>query len=518
MSLIKNILENKTYKNVTLIIILILGTALRLININNYSLWYDELQSVAYARLPIPDIVQSVLQIDCHPPLYYIILHFFMLISSSDVFLRLSSVVFGVLGIFSVFMLAEKICKNVKISLLATLLIAISPYHIWYSQEIRMYSIGFLFASLSFYITYRILNEKKINKILVIAYLIITYILLSLHGSFFFIIVTQNIYFLILHIWQKVNRQQIKLWLFSQLMVWSIYLPYLYTRRNVRGSAFQPSLEIIPLSLSGYLVGMDFRWIQDIGALLLIAVLGMVSFHYFRQKKHILIFVFCFTFVPIIIAFAVSYLYSPIYSARTLMYTSIPLFFMIPAILFIKGKRSLLMGRIVFLIYFVVTIVSLIAQYRHSTREDWKGAAQFTKSCFVPGKDLILTNFDRVLWTFNHYFLNGKETRPTYQHPRKFNDQNGILIQIACTTEQLPEMEEILRRHKRLFIIRPDFGDTHNIADIGFINKLEEYSFREDSTVSFFRENSVIHYYKIDIIIYVNSSEKLDFVVKNSCQ
>ncbi len=44
------------------------------------SLWFDEAFSVAIARLPVPQIWNLVARTDAHPPLYYLLLHVWLLL------------------------------------------------------------------------------------------------------------------------------------------------------------------------------------------------------------------------------------------------------------------------------------------------------------------------------------------------------------------------------------------------------------------------------------------------------
>lgn len=137
----------------SLLLILTLALILRLINLNQ-SFWLDEAAQALESVRPFTQ--QFTIPNDFHPPLYHLLVHAFTYISTSDWWLRLSSVLPGILTVWLVHKITLKL-SNPPTALLAALLLAISPYHIYYSQELRMYALSAFLASLSTYalLTYR---------------------------------------------------------------------------------------------------------------------------------------------------------------------------------------------------------------------------------------------------------------------------------------------------------------------------------------------------------------------------
>jgi len=130
--------------------ILALSLVLRFIVINQ-SLWLDE----AIGALVVKS--QSYLQIlkefplhDNHPPLYYLALKFWTdIFEYSEVALRSLSVAFGVGTVFLVYRIGKLISP--RLGILASLLLATSPFAIYYSQEARMYAMAAFLAAAAFY-------------------------------------------------------------------------------------------------------------------------------------------------------------------------------------------------------------------------------------------------------------------------------------------------------------------------------------------------------------------------------
>jgi 4-amino-4-deoxy-L-arabinose transferase-like glycosyltransferase len=121
--------------------ILLLAFGLRLYRLGAESLWYDETVSVHLASKGLPDLVAHTAG-DIHPPGYYVLLRAWTrLAGSSDFAVAFPSLFFGVLLVALVYWLATKVL-GARAGMLAAFVVAISPYNIWYSQEVRMYTLG----------------------------------------------------------------------------------------------------------------------------------------------------------------------------------------------------------------------------------------------------------------------------------------------------------------------------------------------------------------------------------------
>ncbi len=121
--------------------ILLGGFLLRLYQLGAQSLWYDETVSAFLAaRAPAALIAHTAR--DIHPPFYYLLLHFWTrLVGDSEFALAFASVIWGMLLIVLTYQIARRLIDT-PTGLLAAALVAISPYNIWYSQEVRMYTMG----------------------------------------------------------------------------------------------------------------------------------------------------------------------------------------------------------------------------------------------------------------------------------------------------------------------------------------------------------------------------------------
>ncbi|KKP40663.1 hypothetical protein A2130_03750 [Candidatus Woesebacteria bacterium GWC2_33_12] len=125
--------------------VLFFGIIFRLIYINQ-SLWLDEATTAFVAKMPIYDFFTKFMQADFHPPLYYVIIHYWSLIfGTSEIALRIPSVILGTLTVYAVYLIAKEI--KIKWPIIPVIFLATSGLHIYYSQEARMYAMATFLVS-----------------------------------------------------------------------------------------------------------------------------------------------------------------------------------------------------------------------------------------------------------------------------------------------------------------------------------------------------------------------------------
>jgi dolichyl-phosphate-mannose-protein mannosyltransferase len=114
---------------------------LRAYQLGAQSLWYDEAVSVYIARQEVPALIAHTAG-DIHPPLYYLLLHFWLQIAGvSEFAAAYFSLFFGVLLVALAFRLARD-WFGLNTGFITALLVAFSSFNLWYSQEVRMYTLS----------------------------------------------------------------------------------------------------------------------------------------------------------------------------------------------------------------------------------------------------------------------------------------------------------------------------------------------------------------------------------------
>ncbi|MDH3676394.1 MAG: glycosyltransferase family 39 protein, partial [Anaerolineae bacterium] len=132
-----------------LLLIILIGTALRFLYLGQQSIWYDEAVSLAIAdRLSIWDILANRGE-SSHPPLYYLLLHVWTRwVPINDFSARFLSALAGTLTIPVIYLVGCRLVDR-RLGLWSALLIAVFPFHIYYAQEARMYTLLALLTTLS---------------------------------------------------------------------------------------------------------------------------------------------------------------------------------------------------------------------------------------------------------------------------------------------------------------------------------------------------------------------------------
>ncbi len=140
-------------------VIVLAALALRLFRADAQSLWYDEGTSVALAARGLAQIARDAAN-DIHPPLYYWLLALWTrLLGDGVVAIRSLSALVGTAVVAMVIVLGRRLL-DARAGLAAGALAAVSPYLVWYSQEVRMYVLVALWACLLVYVALRLAEAE----------------------------------------------------------------------------------------------------------------------------------------------------------------------------------------------------------------------------------------------------------------------------------------------------------------------------------------------------------------------
>ncbi|MGQ9714728.1 MAG: glycosyltransferase family 39 protein, partial [Anaerolineae bacterium] len=154
-------MPTKTGERSLLLATLLAALALRLWRLGAESLWYDETVTLFLAQEDLARLTAHTAG-DIHPPLYYYLQHVWLRAAGTGEFAAaFVSLFFGVLLVALVYRLAWDLTGSGTVALLASLLAAFSPYHLWYSQEVRMYTLGACLGLGAGLILWRWLREAR---------------------------------------------------------------------------------------------------------------------------------------------------------------------------------------------------------------------------------------------------------------------------------------------------------------------------------------------------------------------
>lgn len=205
--------------SVSVSLLFLVALVVRLPNFNE-SLWYDEVW-YTFIRLN-STFVKQVLFHDVHPPFYPLLMKGWIeLFGDSEISVRLPSLLFGLASLGVIFALVRT-WFNSHTALLATVLMALSPVHIWYSQEAKNNMLLLLLTLLTVYGLQRAwANDGWKNWLL-----FITAAILALWTNHFSLwVIVSTFLWLWLQVLRKHGHKPLKWAVISTLLVVVAYLP-----------------------------------------------------------------------------------------------------------------------------------------------------------------------------------------------------------------------------------------------------------------------------------------------------
>jgi len=396
------------------------ATLLRLYRLTAESLWFDEAYAVAFAARPLRDFSPFRLE---GPPytdrnLYHLLLHFWLGLGREDFTIRLLSVIIGVLSVLGIYLLARELFDR-KVALWSGVLLAVSPLHVWYSQEARMYVLVTMFSLFSCYFLLR--GFRTGRKRDWGALLFCTVAGLYTHTFSVFVVLFQGVYVLYLLGTAKISKKQLWTWLGTEVMVGVLALPLLRGLLSQQSQGWWAWIDVrygstglgdLVDTLLAFSYGTTFgggrAWLWG-GALVaaLVVLMGIGSLRIDKAGIVVRIpfegsVVFCLLYLllPLGTVFVISQVRN-MYVLRYLLPFLPPL-----VILMARGvaRAKLVPWRIILAgALLLVTARSLQVAYREQQKEDWRGLAQALESS-VGSDDLIFVVDADCVIPLRHYY------------------------------------------------------------------------------------------------------------------
>jgi 4-amino-4-deoxy-L-arabinose transferase-like glycosyltransferase len=330
----------------TLIITLVLVASflLRIYKLGSHDLWYDEVFSEFFSRAPLDN---------WNAPLYLSLLHFWVKVFGvSEFSLRFPSVLFSFSTTMIVYLIGKELF-NRKTAILATLLISLSSFHLWYAQEARDYSMVLFFGTLSSY--FLILANKKSSFKPWLLFTLIS--LCGIYTNYFYIFLITSQFLYVLYITRSLNNKVFLAFVFI-LGLSSFYAPRFISKFIEVSKGFwifKPDLQSLSITFQNYMLGYSGTFFLYTLSSVLILGFFIMLFMIMRKRKEVIRSVsFCvfLLFFPIGLAFLFSCLFFSVYLNRALLLFS-PYFYLLISCLVMElpKKASVAMASVLILIF-----------------------------------------------------------------------------------------------------------------------------------------------------------------------
>lgn len=444
---------------ILLVGILLLAYTLRIAGLTSESLWIDEGYSLALANHSVCDIIKGTAA-DQHPPLYYLVLHLWLSFGQSIFHLRYLSLLIGMLGVATGALIGRKLLGQ-KTGIVAALLLACSPMHIWYSQEARMYILLALLIMLSAYMTWRLIHGLSGWML----YWLSTLLALYTHYFAGFVLLFENA--LVLGWWLKQRQRRFfAQWVGMQLTLFAAFAPWLpvavyqarfHQMRWIRPPTAETVRDTLVLMTLGDLGVHRSETLPLIGLGLIALAITWTMWRIRKQKGFnaygFLLLWFAFPFCAVI---AVSQVY-PLFQFKQFLMLLPPLLVLIAAALVELPRLPRLM--LVGVLFFFLTS-ALGNLYLLNTKHGWREAAAYIEEHYKAG-DVLYLNPAAGILTLKVYL---NQQLPYEGYPPGYDVVKGGWEGkrlTAADAEQI--MVALTTEYQRIWLIEfgPEFWDPN---------------------------------------------------------
>lgn len=457
-------------------IIILAALVLRLIGLNQ-SLWLDEAINVLSAKNL--DLISFIFQYslgDYHPPGYFAILwiwtYFF---GFSEISVRLPSVIFGVGTVVLTYFLGKNLF-NKKIGIIASLLLAVSPLHVYYSQEARMYSLATFSVALFSYFFIGLLNGKKwafvcysLSGILVLYSDYVAYLIFPAH--FLFLVV--------------IKRDLLRKWLTIMGISFIGFLPWLYVLPaqilegkeaalalpgwgRAAGGTEIKNIVLVPVKFIFGRISFDNKILYGLLSTLLIFMYGFIVLQVIKKWNKNILFLFIWILLSFLLVIIISN-FIPMLSYFRIIFLLPPLYLLVgKGLEVLPDKISKVL--LIFLFFFSLSFLSIYYLDPKFQRENWKGAAAFLDN--NQGKESI------ILFEDNHVqfpFL--------YYKKDLSNSFAGLKNVEAKTLEDINSIESLLENKQNIYIFEylVEITDPKRLLE----KKVRQLGFKKNNVFNF---------------------------------
>jgi mannosyltransferase len=388
--------------------IVLVGLALRLYHLGTQSLWIDEAFSSLIASLPLTEGLERALVDFVHPPLYYLLLRPVTFLSQSEFALRLPSALLGTLSIPLIYQVARSLDgedgRGRASGLLAAGLLAINPFHIWYSREARNYQLLFFLALLLLYLFHQLLQGRKRW----LAFATISALVYLTHYFAILLALVQLLYFVMQY---RRHYRLLPRWILAQgaaVLPLGLWLIALFSQEVwSAGTAWIPQARLVTplLTLWDFALLYAEGWLSwGFFALPLFALILLLGLRVRRRRTLLLLWLV----FPALTLLSVSWALKRTYYLDRHLIISLPAFVVLLArgLVVLKERvsqpRRLVAAAVAVLLVASALSVGQIYWDPALAKADWRGASRLLEANYQQG-DLVVTGCLNDSVALGHY-------------------------------------------------------------------------------------------------------------------
>lgn len=403
-----------------MLMVLALGSGLRLYGLEIQSLWNDELESWRQSNFStLPEVVRLGVEPDTHPPAFQIVLFFVERhLGDREAFLRLPSALAGILTIAAVFWVGRRTYGDAE-GLIAALLMATLWAPIYYSQEARNYALAMLFVLLAsaFWLDIiRSLNQRlPIQKPIAFGFILCA--LASAYTHYFGLLVVglQAMSMVVLSLMNGHQRRTVGVSIAAIALGYVPWIPAMlgqFTHTDRISWIPAPKITAFPAFIS-------FAFNQSKPLALVVLLLYVLLFYrlvvaFSRDRTARLgsllaspDFLLAYWLVlPLTLTYIVSALWTPILTQRNLLVSLPPAYLLLARAITVHPFRrplqeGLALGLVGVALY---RLIFVMGYYTYPYKEQYREAVQFVLDHSPRYPDSTIIGYSRFADYFDYYF------------------------------------------------------------------------------------------------------------------
>jgi mannosyltransferase len=433
----------------------------------------------------VPEMLNLVVDIEKHPPLYYLLLHYWMRIGGdSAAWVRSLSALFGIFTLPVIFFAGRRLAGP-WVGVLAALILAVNPLQIAFAQETRVYTLLTFAVTFAIWMVARLLTDVRSNRQIIgygfyrlfryrlaggslltdlawIGYSVSIAVVMYLHNTGFFFPLAVNLFVLafMVYRWSRRNTGEnlfsppsLINWVLAQigaLLLWSPWIvPLIEQSRDLSEGFWLPvptwtiifdtlrSLMIEYLPRSGW---MSYAWI-------LVVLLGVLGLLYLRKNASVSAFLLTLFFTPIIGQLLVS-LRVPIFYVRALIWVPVPFFILMSAGILQLRRRFFMLLATMLLIF--LNLSAVYNYYQYVEKERWDQAAEYVAQN-IQENDIIVFNAGWVQIPFDYYFDDYSLQVGKFGAPATLFEMGQI--EPIMHENDIPRLRSIIEGRERIWLV-----------------------------------------------------------------
>lgn len=416
------------------------------------SIRLDESQSLWQTSFSIKQLLNSLSQ-NVHVPLYHVLIHGLQVVFDNSIFVsRLFSLIFYIISV-PIFYGLGTYLYNRKTAFFATTLYGISPFLVWFSSEIRMYTLLIVITILTHFFFARLMREPR--SLSWWAYALCCLVGIYTHYFFFLVLVSHFVFFFTT-LRKNFTQGQLLPFLSIILLVITAFLPWLV--KVFSGVGVDDSKPVLdpPTSIDVFNVFSNFFFGFQVDAvnsiilscwpvLLVLLFLGLNRKHSPSTETKFLIAV---TVIPLLCAYVISMIYQPLFLSRYLIIVLPSIFLLVARLADVYTPTPAVLCKISLIL---VMFSSLLVQLKNTdtpTKEDYAAVSTYV-SREAGGEDIIVASAPFSVYPLLYYY-----TGPASIKTLPIWNRNSETVIPTFNSDTLPaEATTIAGSHERLYLI-----------------------------------------------------------------